>query len=125
MFTLGKEFDLERLAKTGASFNCGHGNPSAFEVLIGGKKTQMSAREFADHMIRNGDFKGQDLRFVSCAVGSGDNSFAQQLSKILRIKVKAPDSDTYYAPKEGVVFIGSPHRNIGRWRLFDNGVEIK
>lgn len=103
---------------------CGHGNPSAFEITIDGVKKALSAQEFAEHIIQSGDFKGQDLRFVSCAVGQGDDCFAQQLSKILGIKVKAPDADAFYAPEEGVVFIGSPYRNIGKWRVFDKGVEI-
>ena len=88
------------------------------------RKWRVVQQEFADHIRSNGDFHGQDLRFVSCAVGSGENSFAQRLSKILGNKIMAPDMDVYYAPEEGTVFIGSKYRNVGRWRTFDKGKEI-
>lgn len=104
---------------------CGHGNSKQFEVSENGVKKVMSAQQFADFIVKNGDYKGQDLRFVSCSVGEGDDSFAQELSKILGNKVKAPNMDAYYAPEEGIVFIGSPYRNIGKWRTFEKGVELE
>lgn len=103
--------------------NC-HGNPNSVEVWINGKATIMNAMEFAEYIRKNGKFNGQDLRFVSCSVGKGENSFAQQLSKELGIVVKAPDDDAYYDTEDGVIKIGSPFRNIGKWRTFKNGVEI-
>ena len=104
---------------------CGHGNSDHFEVSVNGIKTPMTAEEFADYITENGDYKGQDLRFVSCSVAEGDNSFAQELSRILGNTVKGPNMDAYYAPEEGTVFIGSPYTNIGRWRTFKDGEEIE
>lgn len=103
---------------------CGHGNPKQFETWIGGKKVVMNAHDFAQYLKESGNFKGQDLRFVSCAVGQGNNSFAQQLSKELGITVKAPDDNAYYNPKDGVITIGSPFTNTGKWRIFKNGDEV-
>ena len=60
-----------------------------------------------------------------CATGQGENSFAQQLSKELGVKVKAPDDDVYYIPESGTLFVGSPYSNVGNWRIFNNGVEEK
>lgn len=99
---------------------CGHGNEKQFEI----RSKPMTAAAFADYIKESGEFHGQNLRFVSCSVGSGENSFAQQLSKILGIRVKAPNMDAYYDTKDGVIFIGSPHANVGKWRVFENGEEI-
>ncbi len=84
----------------------------------------MNAHDFAQYLKESGNFTGQNLRFVSCAVGQGNDSFAQQLSKELEITVKAPDDDAYYNPKDGVITIGSPFTNTGKWRIFKNGDEI-
>ena len=67
--------------------------------------------------------KGVDIRLASCSTGAGDNSFAQQLSKELGVRVMAPDDDLYYVPDEGTVFVGAPNHNVGVWRIFENGVE--
>ena len=103
---------------------CLHGSPQSVQRTINGKLTNMTAEEFAVHLKENG-YNGGNIRLASCSTGAGDNSFAQQLSGILGVKVKAPDTDVYYAPDEGVLFVGSPYSNIGNWRVFENGVEIK
>ena len=103
---------------------CCHGNNKFVEVWVDEVKHIMTAQQFADYIRESGKFVGQDLRFNSCSVGQGENSFAQQLSKILSITVKAPDDDAYYDTKDGVIKIGSPFINIGSWRIFRRGVEI-
>lgn len=35
----------------------------------------------------------------------------------------APDDDVFYIPDEGIMFVGSPYANTGRWRTFNKGVE--
>lgn len=102
----------------------GHGNSKHFEVSDNGKRTIMTAGEYADYLRDSAGFHGQDLKFVSCSVGEGQDSFAQELSGILHIKVKAPNMDAYYDEDEGTVFIGSPFTNVGEWRVFDDGVEV-
>lgn len=100
-----------------------HGSPSSVQITRNGKKINLDVDEFVDEMKKRG-YKGGDIRLCSCSTGFGDNSFAQQLSKKLGIKVKAPDSDLYYIPEDGVMFVGSEYRDTGKWRIFDKGVEI-
>ena len=102
---------------------CGHGSPSAMEAVVNGKKVQMNAHEFAEH-LRSKGYKGGDIRLASCSTGKGENSFAQQLSAELGVRVKAPDGDVYYIPDEGILLIGSQYANIGKWRTFNKGVEV-
>lgn len=103
---------------------CLHGSPTSVQKKIDGKITNMNASEFALYLKENTNYRGNDIRLASCSTGKGDNSFAQQLSKELGNVVKAPTMDVYYAPDEGVLFVGSPHENIGKWRTFKNGVEV-
>ena len=114
-------FSIEE--ETGFEDICSHGSSQAIEVSVKGKRTQMNADEFADYLKANG-YKGGDLRLAACSTGKGDNSFAQQLSKALGNKVKAPDDDIYYIPEEGILRIGSKYTNLGEWRTFDKGVEV-
>lgn len=99
-----------------------HGSPESVQKIIDGKPRNFTAKEFADYLQKNG-YHGGDIRLASCSTGKGNNSFAQQLSKELGVRVKAPDDDVYFAPNEGIMFVGSPNMNIGHWRIFNNGVE--
>ena len=114
-------FSIEE--ETGFEDICSHGSPQAIEVSVKGKRVQMNADEFADYLKANG-YKGGDLRLAACSTGKGNDPFAQQLSKALGNKVKAPDDDVYYIPEEGVLRIGSKYTNLGEWRTFDKGVEV-
>ena len=100
-----------------------HGSPSAVEVIRNGKRVYLDVDEFIADAKSKG-YKGGDIRLCSCSTGEGENSFAQQLSKRLGIRVKAPDDVLYYAPEDGTLFVGSEYRNTGKWRIFDKGVEI-
>ncbi len=104
---------------------CLHGSPSSVQVSEGQKTVNYTANEFAKYLKESTSYSGGDIRLASCETGKGDNSFAQQLSKILGVKVKAPDSDLYYDPKEGTMFVGNMTYNSGRWRVFKNGEEIE
>lgn len=103
---------------------CMHGSPQSVQRLIDGVPTNFTASEFAELLKNNKKYNGEDLKLLSCSTGKGDNSFAQQLSKELGIRVKAPDDDVYYAVEEGVAFVGASYGNTGKWRIFENGVEI-
>ena len=95
------------------------------EIDVDGKIVQMTPEEFTQELINRG-YRGGDIRLVNCSLGYGDNSFGQRLSAILpNADIKAPDDDVYYAPDEGTVFIGDCSRNVGSWRHFKNGKEIK
>ncbi|MGN0491263.1 MAG: phage minor capsid protein [Ruminococcus sp.] len=103
---------------------CMHGSPNSVQRIINGVPTNYSAAEFAEYLRNSKEYNGTDLKLLSCSTGKGDNSFAQQLSKELGIRVKAPDDDVYYAVEEGIAFVGASNANTGKWRLFENGVEI-
>ena len=103
---------------------CIHGNSNSVQRIVDGNPVNMSAEEFAVFLKEKTSYRGGDIRLASCSAGQGENSFAQQLSKALGVTVKAPDDDVYYAPDEGVLFVGSPYANTGRWRLFKNGDEV-
>ena len=100
-----------------------HGSPSAVQVIRNNKPVNLSVDEFVEVLKKSG-YTGGNIRLASCSTGAGDNSFAQQLSQKLKITVKAPDDDVYFLPDEGVLFVGSPYGNTGKWRIFKNGVEI-
>ena len=100
-----------------------HGSSKSVQIKRDGKAINLDAAAFAA-LLKERGYSGGDIRLVSCSTGAGDNSFAQQLSKILGVKVKAPTMDAYYAPDEGTVFIGAQNENIGKWRTFEKGVEI-
>ena len=103
---------------------CMHGSPQSVQRIIDGVPKNFTAAEFAELLKSNKKYNGEDLKLLSCSTGKGDNSFAQQLSKELGIRVKAPDDDVYYAVEEGVAFVGASYGNTGKWRIFENGVEI-
>ena len=100
-----------------------HGSPTSIQINNNGVVKDYNAKEFAEY-LKDNNYSGNDIRLASCETGKGDNSFAQQLSEILNIQVKAPDSDVYYIPDEGTLFVGSPYKNVGNWRIFKNGEEI-
>lgn len=100
-----------------------HGSPSSVQIIKNGKPQNLSAQEFATVLKQNG-YKGGNIRLASCETGKGNNSFAQQLSETLGVKVKAPDDDVYFIPDEGIMFVGSEFSNTGSWRIFEKGVEI-
>ncbi len=104
---------------------CLHGSPSSVQKTVDGTLKNFTAKEFAAYLKNNTKYAGGNIRLASCSTGKGDNSFAQQLSHELGVKVMAPDDDVYYAPDEGVMFVGSPYSNTGNWRVFENGVELK
>ena len=100
-----------------------HGSPSSIQITVNGKPKNLTPAEF-EQLLKSRGINGGDIRLCSCSTGYGDDSFAQKLSEIHKGIVKAPDSDVYYAPDEGTVFIGDPNANVGKWRLFEKGAEI-
>lgn len=100
-----------------------HGSPSSVQITVNGKPKNLTPAEF-EQLLKSKGINGGDIRLCSCSTGYGDDSFARQLSEIHNGKVKAPDSDVYYAPDEGTVFNGDPNANVGKWRVFEKGAEI-
>lgn len=104
---------------------CVHGSSEYVQVKIDGNAVNMTAKEFAEFLKRSTSYKGGDIRLAACSSGKDYNSFAQLLSKELGVTVKAPDDDVYYIPDDGMIFVGSPYRNTGTWRIFRKGDEVK
>lgn len=102
---------------------CIHGSSQTVQKAINGDIKNMNAKEFAKFLLESTNYNGEDIRLASCSTGQGDNSFAQQLSRELGIRVMAPDDDVYYIPDEGIMFVGSRYANTGKWRTFNKGVE--
>jgi len=102
---------------------CLHGCSEFVQTKIDGKLKNFNAKEFAEFLKQNAEYRGGDIRLASCSTGKGDNSFAQQLSKELGVTVKAPDDDLYYVVDH--YLIGSRYTNMGKWRVFRNGVEVE
>ena len=102
---------------------CIHGDNYSVQMEINGTLKNFTAEEFAEYLKKSGLYNGGDIRLAACCAGKGSNSFAQRLSKILEIRVKAADDDVYFIPEDGAYFIGSPHSNDGNWRIFNNGEE--
>ncbi len=102
---------------------CMHGNPSCVQKVIDGKAVNMDVDTFIKYLKEKTNYAGGNIRLASCSTGKGDESFAQQLSRKLGVRVMAPDDDLYYAPNEGTMFVGSSYTNKGKWRIFNNGVE--
>ena len=100
-----------------------HGSPSSVQIKANGKPKNLTPAEF-EKLLKEKGLNGGDIRLCFCSTGYGNNSFAQQLSEIHSGKIKAPDADVYYAPNEGTVFVGDPNANVGKWRIFEKGVEI-
>lgn len=115
-------FSIE--GEDGFEDSCIHGCSNSVQRIINGEPVNISATEFADILKSDTSYKGGNIRLASCSTGKGENSFAQQLSKVLSVTVKAPDDDVFYAPDEGILFVGSPYANTGKWRVFKNGDEV-
>lgn len=103
---------------------CLHGCSNSVQRIVNGKPVNMSAEGFAEFLKADTSYKGGNIRLASCSTGKGENSFAQQLSKVLAVTIKAPDDDVFFAPDEGTLFVGSPYTNTGKWRVFKNGDEV-
>ena len=101
-----------------------HGSPTSVQTVIDGKLKNLDVNQFVEYLKVKG-YKGGDIRLTACSSGYGDNSFAQQLSKKLGIRVKAAPMDVYFIPEDGILRIGSPYSNMADWRIFDKGVELK
>jgi len=100
-----------------------HGSSTHVQITRNGKPVNLTPKEFADELKSRG-YNGGNIRLASCSTGKGENSFAQQLSNELGVKVKAPDDEVYLIADEGIMFVGSQFSNTGKWRAFDKGVEI-
>lgn len=80
-----------------------HGAPNAIEY--GSADMMLSARDVANIIRHNKNYKGEKVRLLSCYTGSTENGFAQDLANALGVEVEAP-SDVLLVYPNGKFKIG-------------------
>lgn len=72
----------------------GHGNP---QLMVDQDGKVLTAKDVADMIKNHEDYKdGMTVELLSCNVGAGENSFAQQVANELKTTVKAADKYVWY-----------------------------
>ncbi len=67
-----------------------HGTSNSIEIEHNGKKVMVNSRTVAKLLKQNKDYKGQDIRLLSCNTGYLNHGFAQNLANKLNVTVWAP-----------------------------------
>lgn len=109
-----------------------HGSPEGLIINgMNGEEWVYAAKEAAE-MIRNSrEFRGRDIRLISCQTGAGGkNSIAQQIADELGVNVMAPTEIVTVEPIEGKMFVsnndiltrlwiaGENVTETGKWEIF-------
>ena len=104
-----------------------HGTSNSIEIEHNGKKILVNSRTVAKLLKQNKDYKGQDIRLLSCNTGYLNHGFAQNLANKLNVTVWAP-SDYLWVYSNGVHVIaaktksGQPDQSkIGKFIKFVPG----
>ncbi|MDE6903376.1 MAG: hypothetical protein K2P76_00245 [Lachnospiraceae bacterium] len=98
-----------------------HGTPDSFGVWHNDKWVYIDQRSLANYLKNHPEYKGGQVRLISCSTGANPNGIAQQLSNKLGVNVLAP-SDTLYIYPNGTIVIGpNPYNNTGTWEQFTPG----
>lgn len=79
-----------------------HGSPTGVKIF----DSVIDANELAKIIIMRSDYNGEPIRLLCCETGKGDNCLAEQLSKLLGVKVQAP-TETIFALGSGEYEIGT------------------
>lgn len=94
-----------------------------FDFIVG--PLSLTPRDLAKIIKNDPQCSGKPVVLYSCNAGTGNNSFAQKLANILKVRVSAPDG--YYVPGEDKIYkypewlrdLVLPFRDkLGRWRSF-------
>lgn len=93
-----------------------HGAPNAIEY--GSADMMLSARDVANIIRHNKNYKGEKVRLLSCYTGSTENGFAQNLANALGVEVEAP-SDVLLVYPNGKFKIG--YDGMGKMVTFKPG----
>ena len=107
-----------------------HGKPnSIIHTTTNGQNIEYTAKEFADMLRSDPEYKGGDIRLLSCNTGQRDGGFAYQLAQELHVNVLAP-TEVLWTNENGDLFIsdsevlaemwydGEKVNQTGNWRLF-------
>jgi len=89
---------------------------------LDGEEWSYNAKQAAE-MIRNSqEFKGTDIRLISCQAGAGDNSIAQLIADELGVNVKAPTEIVNVSP-DGNIFVSDNETLAYMWYNGENVAE--
>ena len=107
-----------------------HGSSNCFIYdTNNGEETIYTASEFADILRSDSEYKGGNIRLLSCSAGGLENGVAQQLANELQVDVLAP-TETLWFNDKGEMFIskypglaelwekGEKVNQTGEWKLF-------
>ena len=96
-----------------------HGDASGFSYKDkNGKETNCTAREFAEMIRANPNYKGGPIRLISCETGADEFGAAQMLANQLGVEVMAPSHTAWVMP-DGEIRIGiTENSNEGVWKIF-------
>lgn len=64
----------------------------------------LTPKEYADRIRNSRQYKGGDIRIISCGAGAKENGAAKQLAEELGVRVCAP-TETVNVDEEGRMFI--------------------
>ena len=79
-----------------------HGSPTNVKIF----DSVIDANELARIIIMRSDYNGEPIRLLCCETGQGENSFAEQLSKLLGVKVQAPTKSIWIS-SSGKIEVGT------------------
>ena len=97
-----------------------HGDKYGFEIRDknGNIAESYTVREFAKILKRDPNYKGGNIRLISCETGADDTGAAQMLANQLGVNVLAP-TDVLWVRPDGTIIIGpTEFENTGHWKLF-------
>ena len=88
-----------------------------------GKETNVSAKEFVAILKQDPNYKGGNIRLVSCETGAGEKSVAQYIANTLNVEVLAPTEKVFVDSDGKMIVTNSRSKaaqrvNTGYWKLF-------
>jgi len=96
-----------------------HGDSKGFSYRDkNGVDTNCTAREMAEMIKSNPNYKGGPIRLISCETGAEEFGAAQMLANQLGVEVMAP-SHTVWVMPDGEIRVGRKYNtNDGVWKIF-------
>lgn len=93
-----------------------HGDKTGFAYNdIDGRETNVSVKELAEMLTKSEDYKGGDIRLLSCEAAAEGSLTAQGLADILGVNVYAPTDVLYVSPDGDLLVSSDGLTNDGGW----------